>query len=229
MGYDIFIGQAELRFTDSATEDGLDEPGEQTPEWAPKWVVKRVERPDAPRFPHDDLTGTSNHRHPGYTAWTEFACAVGLDDLFFNERTGLMREHPGCFRLTQQHAVVIGEALRRWRERYPTAVPAFTLSPHLAQLTQPTQPTQPFTQPPTSQAAQAAENHSPAASGAGRNESVDTVDTVVFQTTPPDTNREGDSESLEAVQNAALARLIWLDDWVRWALSACSHPALYNT
>ena len=84
--------------------------------------VREIEREDAPNWADDCLTGKGNHRHPGYSQWSEFCGVVGLEDLFFNPRNGLMRKHPGKERLTAEHAAAVKTALVRWNARH--AVPA---------------------------------------------------------------------------------------------------------
>lgn len=154
MSYDIFIGEAELS-KDSGSMHVR---------------VNRIdEHPEAPSFPNDEMTGRGNHRHPGYTAWSEFCQMTDLYALFFAENEGLMCEHPGCFRLTQAHHQIIAGALDRWQTEHPGAVPGF----------------EGWVLPGR-----------PAA--------------------PPTGN------------DPILACLLWLEWWVRWALTNCTNPAIYN-
>jgi len=52
-------------------------------------------------------TDFTNHRWPSYTAWGDFARAAGLYDLFFDAEEGLMREHPGRYKIEQKHVDAI--------------------------------------------------------------------------------------------------------------------------
>ena len=87
--------------------------------------VKRTKHKDAPVFKGDELTGDGNSRHPGYGAWGDFCGDVGLGDLFFNRNAGLMREHPGTFRLEPQHTEAISAALKRYHTKHPNTTPRF--------------------------------------------------------------------------------------------------------
>jgi len=171
MGYHIFIGQAIVQ----PRED--DDTADQKHQL--RCIVARKVRAAAPAFPHDEPAGRSNARYPSYTGWANFTERVGLRDFFFHDQTGVMRHHPGCFQLTENHAARIQEALHRWQSQFPLAVPMF--------------------RPRADDACEECE------------ERTETADTE------------------EELTNADLARLMWLDDWVRWALNHCSTPAIYNT
>jgi hypothetical protein len=132
--------------------------------------VESLELPEAPAFPNDPLSQRVNHRHPSYAGWDDWCTAVGLQALFFDREEGLMREHPGTFPLTEDHAIVVEIALDRYHKAHPDAVPRF-----------------------------------------------DRFD--------PETGRT-EVASTEADRN--LARLIWLDFWVRWALDNCERPVIHN-
>ncbi len=153
MSYDIYIGNAVIREEDLEVE----------------YVVSSHTEPDAPVFPYDSMTANSNNCHPGYAQWTGFCREAGIHDLFFGEESGLMRNHPGIQRLHIWHLTAVQNALRRWREQHPEAVPGFDYSPHW--------------------------NH-------------------------PDDGVRG--------RDPILARLIWLEFWIDWALRTCEKPALYN-
>ena len=171
MGYDIYIGNTEMEPVEQYDdEEEIVTPYSRVIDGKTVYYKPRVnetEQPDAPIFPNDEMTGNGNARHPGYTTWYNFTKNAGLYDLFFDEKTGLMREHPGHQPLEAHHAVEIGHALTRWREKHPDTTPGF--------------------------------------------------------------------EKFSFDQNApivgydyTLARLIWLDWWVKWALAHCEHPAIYN-
>lgn len=149
MSYDIFIGNAVIDAGDSDND---------TP--AVSATVHRIKLDAAPSFIGDEMTGNGNSRHPAYSAWSGFCESAGLLDLFFNEDTGLMREHPGCFKLQWRHLEIVRSALETFRSRNPDVKPLF------------------------------AEN--------------------------------GDERS------PLLARLIWLEWWMTWALKNCPCPAVYN-
>jgi hypothetical protein len=79
----------------------------------------------APTFPNDEMTGKGNSRHPSYSGFANFCDDTGLSELFFEEYTGLMRNHPGIFQIRQEHLDVIDEALKNWKEEHPNSVPGF--------------------------------------------------------------------------------------------------------
>lgn len=108
MSYSIFIGNAELDVaydSDETPRIGAHVPGEALD--------------DAPHFPGDTMTGQSNGRHPGYSQWTRFCEETGLQDLFFDKETGLMRAHPGCFALKPAHLARMEDALASWKSKHP--------------------------------------------------------------------------------------------------------------
>lgn len=167
MSYDIYIGNTEMQLIEDEEEvtpysrfvDG------KIRYYEP--VVNEIRQPDAPTFPNDDMTGNSNNRHPGYSQWSEFLRIAGLYDLFFNRRTGLMRQHPGHAELQECHAQAIEQALMRWKASHPDAQPGFEAF-------------------------------------------------------------SWGEDVPEVGYDSILARLIWLDWWVKWALEHCEHAAIYN-
>jgi len=59
---------------------------------------------------------------------------------------------------------------------------------------------------------------------------VDRVESALFsyeKIKPPGFNPEGTTEDT-AQFDAVLARLIWLDYWIRWAFENCETPAIYH-
>lgn len=102
MGYDIYIGEADL---ETCKYDNVVRVG-----------VKVTTHPDAPVFLNDELTGCSNARHPSYHGWSIFCDKTGLNDFFFNEETGLMRTHPGSCLLTKSNLETICDALEKRRQ-----------------------------------------------------------------------------------------------------------------
>ncbi len=159
MGYSIYIGEA--------VPEGLSDYDEEDRPTEPRFEVHSVSQDDAPTFPQDEMTGKSNGRHPSYSAWCNFAKIVGLD-AFFDKSTGVMREHPGCFYLTQEHADAVTMALEKFRRAKPNAVPRFS-------------------------------------------------------------NTFSGGTATATDEDASLARLIWLEWWVRWAVKNCKRPAISNS
>jgi len=95
MGYTIIIGERVLDDTDP--EDI-------------HYTAEVTEDASAPIFPGDDATHNTNVRKPKYSAWVDFLHTVGLYDLFMDETTGLMRQHPGTAEITEEHYREINEA-----------------------------------------------------------------------------------------------------------------------
>lgn len=101
MGYTIKIGNATPYF--DSDDDEL----------YAKWTVQGIELPDAPSFKGDEVTGKGNTRSPSYTSWARFGEDNGLTTVFTDDTEGLMREHPGCFKLKPEHLTAFKEALAR--------------------------------------------------------------------------------------------------------------------
>lgn len=168
MSYDIYIGEAHLEAPD---------PNDGPEENCFRVDVESVVRTDAPSFPGDKMTGQGNSRHPGYSQWTDFCRKTGLYELFFNKSTGLMRKHPGAFRLLGEHQGTVAVALECWMRDHPGARPGWCECPSCNPL-----------------------RDRDAADKQQKHEDLD-----------------GD-----------LARLIWLDWWIRWAMANCDCPTIYN-
>jgi hypothetical protein len=98
--------------------------------------VRAFERSDAPVFDLDEHTGHSNVREISYSAWVTFCRHVGLHRLFFNPKTGLMREHPGCAPITFEHVAIVEGAIEVWKKSHPNARPGWAdgQDPDLARL-----------------------------------------------------------------------------------------------
>lgn len=94
MGYDIRIGLKMTRDDGSA------------------FVVDEVNL-SAPAFSGDDDCHHRNVRSPSYVAWSNFAGATGLGDLFFAPGAGLLANHPGLVDLTPEHLAAVRAALSR--------------------------------------------------------------------------------------------------------------------
>ena len=117
MSYDIYIGEAVI-----------DVPHEEDLADGCNRLDVRVEpfnHPKAPVFHGDMMTGNSNSRHPGYSQWSTFTEKVGLDNLFFNKSTGLMRNHPGTCMLTKDHLDQVIVARKKWEAKNPGKKPGW--------------------------------------------------------------------------------------------------------
>lgn len=104
MGYSIYIGEAKA---------GIDFYEDEVYVYPDVDIVKLDY---APSFPNDELTGNSNYRAPSYSAWSDFLRGAGLYDMFFDKSEGLMREHPGCFIINENHLKKIQGAVKRRKE-----------------------------------------------------------------------------------------------------------------
>jgi hypothetical protein len=162
MGYSITIGNAKPEFS---KDDGY---------LMAMWTVDAVQLPEAPTFPHDELTGNSNGRSPSYTGWAEFCREAGIYDLFLEKYEGLMTPHPGCKLLQKEHLLIVQAALEK-RKRTASLPPGFCGWPNLNKDT-------------------------------GKMEHPD-----------------------DGKYDAILARLIWLEFWMKWALENCETPAIENS
>lgn len=149
MGYHIAIGElADVEFPE---EDCFN------------YRVKEANSPFAPQFgPLDRLSGQTNSRYPSYSGWECFCKEAGIHDLFYNRKTGLIRNHPGYERLNRRHLLKIREAME-YREAKVGLPPGFVMN------------------------------------GIGPLE----VDPI-------------------------LARLMWLEFWINWALKNCRNPVILN-
>jgi hypothetical protein len=128
MGYDIYIGNGEME----PVEQYDDEEVYKTPYARVingktiyyRVVVKDTTQPEAPTFPNEWHAHTNNC-HPSYCGWSDFCRRAGLIDLFFDDKQGLMRKHPGFQTLHIDHAATIQNALNEWKARHPDSVPGF--------------------------------------------------------------------------------------------------------
>jgi hypothetical protein len=162
MSYSITIGNA------------VPEHSKEYGELYARWTVESASSSDAPTFPHDEMTGNGNSRHPAYSAWHEFCAVTGLEAMWYDKGTGLLREHPGCFVLEPHHHATAKDALERWREK-ATLPPGFFGFPEFDKETS--------------------------------------------------THKSPDEGKYDPI----LARLIWMEWWMAWALKNCETPAVCNT
>lgn len=79
-----------------------------------EWVVDVVTNDRAPEFPNDQLTGKSNVRMSGYSAWEDFCKKTGLYRLFYGDE-GLIA-HPGCAKINKGHVSAVRIALLQRHE-----------------------------------------------------------------------------------------------------------------
>lgn len=108
MGYTIAIGELEI------VKD----------EYGKHKRVKTVELENAPAF--GEPTDYTNNRWPSYTSWGKAMRFLGLEDLMFNERTGLMRSHPGTYRIFKHHKAKLDKAYVEFYKKYPNAKAGFS-------------------------------------------------------------------------------------------------------
>ena len=120
MSYDIYIGNAEIEYDDVVRDSEMDDCRYEV-----HVRVNHVTSPNAPVFVNDEMTGNGNSRHPGYVQWSGALRAAGIYDLFFDENTGLMRRHPGCFPLVKNDLEVVQKARDEYVKKYPNASPRF--------------------------------------------------------------------------------------------------------
>ena len=116
MGYDITLGCRTWAEPDEDHPDG-------------RWHV-----PDVGPYGSWDAPngGECNYRAPSYIGWGEFVRVVGLEDVFFNKATGLMRNHPGIEPLTQAHLDAFEAAHYAYRDGHRSEVPGSCDCPECA-------------------------------------------------------------------------------------------------
>ena len=113
MGYSLTIGELKVVFN---TSDGLESTLYLTAE--------SKSLPEAPAF--GEPTDNSNSRWPSYSSWHDAMDFVGLEDLMYHDDFGLLRKHPGCFPLVQEHKDIIDKAHKEFYEKYPNAKAGFS-------------------------------------------------------------------------------------------------------
>lgn len=105
MGYTLKIGELDTHY--DAEEGHI------------SFQAKGQKNDDAPAF--GEPTDYENERWPSYTSWHNACRFCGIEDMFYNKETGLLREHPGCFPITKKHQEIINEALDNFKKKYPNA------------------------------------------------------------------------------------------------------------
>jgi len=100
MGYTIKIGNAEPYH------------GKDCGELSAGWSVKLEKHEAAPAY--GEPTDHENQRWPSYSAWADCMKALGLYELFLGE-DGLMRPHPGCKLITEEHVGIVRAAVEHRR------------------------------------------------------------------------------------------------------------------
>lgn len=107
MGYTISIGELKTEVTEEGIESIV------------RNYAQDENHENAPSF--GEPTDYTNSRWPSYSAWRRFTRFVDIEDLFYNEHTGIMRQHPGCFPLVKEHKEIIDKAHKKFYEKYPNA------------------------------------------------------------------------------------------------------------
>ncbi|QMV32496.1 hypothetical protein KMC50_gp36 [Ralstonia phage Claudette] len=97
MGYNLTIGNVEAGKLEC--DDG---------HYSVPLSIACVNHENAPR--DGSPTDGTNQRWPSYTAWSEFCLATGLHSMFYDDDTGLIRQHPGVFELMPEHLTKIATA-----------------------------------------------------------------------------------------------------------------------
>jgi hypothetical protein len=112
MGYTLKIG--ELKPT--IYKDGLD-----------SFISNDVEGQSIDGAPaYGEPTDGTNSRWPSYTSWHESMRFVGLHEFMFNKENGLLREHPGCVPLVEEHKKIIDDAYAEFYKKYPNCKPGYS-------------------------------------------------------------------------------------------------------
>lgn len=127
MGYNIAIGEACFD-------------GDRDEAYLRVWVEGEAHE-EAPTFPNDTLTGNSNSRSPGYSAWTNFCRDVGLYGMFYgrdgrrdpymepdpdsHREAPVLAEHPGFAAINQADVLAVKRALDEHIAKYGELTPGF--------------------------------------------------------------------------------------------------------
>lgn len=109
MGYNLCIGELEVEYTQEGNYCGIG--------------VKTYHHDNAPAF--GEPTDKTSQRWPGYIVWQDFCEFVGLEDVFYNEEYGILRNHPGAVPLTEEHRDAVNKAYEDFIVKYPNTIPGF--------------------------------------------------------------------------------------------------------
>ena len=115
MGYTLKIGEHK-----SVTTDEYEEPYTYD-------EVDLVRLNYAPAF--GNPTDNENQLWPSYSAWHDSMEYVGLHEFMYNNENGLLREHPGCVKITEEHKLIIDKAHENYLKKYPNAEPNYGNDP----------------------------------------------------------------------------------------------------
>lgn len=119
MSYSIYIGNADL---DPGSAPPAGEAGVRAQYVA---RVQPAERPSAPCFPGDPMTGRSNGRYPSYTSWARSMEVAGLSEWMFDRASGILSRHPGCVAINARDLAIVRTALDNWTRSHPGTTPGW--------------------------------------------------------------------------------------------------------
>lgn len=112
MGYTLTIGELSTTVTDDGLESCV-------------WNrAEGVHLENAPAF--GEPTDHTNSRWPSYTAWRDFTRFTGLEDFFYDESTGILRNHPGCVPLKKEHKEILDKAYADFYIKFPNAKASYS-------------------------------------------------------------------------------------------------------
>lgn len=107
MGYTLSIGQL-IKITDIC-ENAVYQ----------LYETEEVKLDSAPAF--GEPTDYTNQRWPSYSSWASAMHFVGLYNFMLNDKTGILKEHPGFVRLKSLHKKIIDRAYKKFYRKYPNA------------------------------------------------------------------------------------------------------------
>jgi len=108
MGYNLEIGELEIEFDTSDDRESSLGLGVKI-EKGRKELFLNVGEP----------TDGMNIRWPSYSSWRNFAEHAGLEEFFFDDSKGLIRQHPGTFPLCEDHRVIINQKYKDFKIKFP--------------------------------------------------------------------------------------------------------------
>lgn len=119
MSYEILIGEAGIEPSPEEIAE-YEHEGYSDESFSLSVVVRPLSLSDAPDCSQFG-NGQENSRSPGYGQWDNFCQTAGIWDLFFDKKTGLMRQQPGSQVLRQHHHEQVQIALAKWLRDHPGA------------------------------------------------------------------------------------------------------------